>query len=125
MKALLLLLLSLPVLASSPSCYKALCPGDTVRDLFGWRGVVVSLDSTLESVEVALSHLPTTYSFAYSELGKSVMCFKKFCQGMHITNLVGDELMIEEVYTHKMIYALNLNTQGRALYKFNEVEVMQ
>lgn len=107
------------------NCYEHLCSDDVVRDIYGWKGTVVDFNHSQRSAAVWLHHNGYTFSFPIDELGKQVVCFENFCQGERITSSFGDPLIIEEVYTHKMLYAFNLNTDGYALYDFDELQAVQ
>lgn len=118
------IILSLCFLFSSQlyaSCYKELCIDDVVRDIYGWKGSVVSFDAEKENVAVLLHHNGFTFNFPYDELGKLVWCYEVFCQGDELKDQYGNQIIIEEVYTHQMLYAFNLNIDGFALYHFDEL----
>ena len=111
-------LLSCPLFAAE--CYKDLCTDDVVRDQFGWKGSVYEFDQSTETVHVQLHHNGYVYPFPYKDLGKLVRCQEQFCIGDEIRNHAGHDLIIEEVYTHQMLLAYNLNTDGHNLYSFDE-----
>lgn len=104
-------------------CLKNICKNDIVRDIFGWKGTVVAFDLAAANVQVQLHHNGFVYPFPVDELGKLVSCYKQFCQGQRLVDSYGSDIIIEEVYTHEMLYAFNLNTDGYALYQFSELDL--
>ena len=115
----LTLLLSGSIL--SAECYKELCTDDVVRDQFGWKGSVYQFDTNADIVHVQLHHNGYVYPFPYKDLGKQVRCFEKFCTGDEIKNQSGHDLIIEEVYNHRMLLVHDLNVDGHHLYDFDEL----
>ncbi|MFX3675825.1 MAG: hypothetical protein ACN6I6_02210 [bacterium] len=107
------------------SCFEHLCTDDTVRDIYGWKGSVVEFQPLNRTANVWLHHNGYIFTFPIDELGKQVSCAENFCQGDRVKNAYGDTLIIEEVYTHQMLYTYNLNTDGYALYTFAELETVQ
>ncbi len=122
MKLFSLIFFSMALTSSLASdCYKDLCTGDVVRDIYGWKGSVDSFDIEKENVLVSLHHIPSVFPFPYSELGKKVFCFEEFCEGQRLIDQYGHEIIVEEVYNHRMLYAYNLGVDGRMLYDFKEL----
>lgn len=122
MKKLILIALILSSFTVQASCFKELCQDDIVRDIFGWKGSVASFDIDQEMVNVTLHHNGYTWAFPYKELGKLVWCYEGFCQGQELVDQYGDDIIIAEVYTHRMIYAFNLNIDGFVLYSFDDLK---
>lgn len=118
---LLLVTLLFSNIAFATNCYKELCTNDVVRDIYGWKGSVNSFNAQTDMVEVILHHNGFGYEFPYKELGKQVFCHKEFCTNQERLDQYGNTILIEEVYTHEMIWAYNLNTDGRAIYTFSEL----
>ena len=122
MKLISLILFSMALTPSfANDCYKDLCTGDVVRDIYGWKGSVDSFDIEKENVLVSLHHIPSVFPFPYNELGKQVFCFEEFCEGQRLVDQYGYEIIVEEVYNHQMLYAYNLGVDGRMLYDFKEL----
>src|SRR5690606_16969380 len=121
-KTLSLLITLLTTLSLHASgCFKELCPDDVVRVIYGWKGSVVDFNIDRESVNVLLHHNGYVFEFPYKELGKSVWCHEGFCLGQELVDQYGNDIIVEEVYTHQMLYAFNLNIDGYALYSFDEL----
>lgn len=122
MKLISFIILSMALIpASASECYKDLCHGDVVRDIYGWKGSVNSFNVNEDIVSVALHHIPSVFPFPYNELGKQVFCFEEFCEGQRLIDQYGHEIIVEEVYDHQMLYAYNLGVDGRMLYDFKEL----
>lgn len=121
MKTIIFLLALSLFSTANATCLKALCTDDVVRDIYGWKGSVASFDVANEMVNVTLHHNGYTFAFPYKELGKQVWCHEEYCQGQELVDQYGNNIIVEEVYTHRMLYAFNLNIDGYALYSFDEL----